>query len=47
MLSPQGAEAMEMANAEAMEMANAEAMERANEIKPVAEDFEIMRKIGW
>ena len=39
MLSPQGAAAMERANAAAME--------RANEIKPVAEDFEMMRKIGW
>ena len=47
MLSPQCAAAMEMANAAAMEMANAAAMESENEIKPVAEDFEMMRKIGW
>ena len=47
MLSPQGAAAMERANAAAMERANAEAMEMANEIKPVAEDFEMMREIGW
>lgn len=47
MLSPQGAAAMERANAAAMEMANAAAMESENEIKPVEEDFEMMRKIGW
>lgn len=47
MLSPQGAAVMERANAAAMERANAAAMGSENEIKPVAEDFEIMRKIGW
>ena len=47
MLSPQCAAAMERANAAAMERANAAAMESENEIKPVAEDFEMMRKIGW
>ena len=47
MLSPQGLAAMEMENAAAMERENAAAMERENEIKPVAEDFEMMRKIGW
>ena len=47
MLSPQGAAEMERANEAAMERANEAEMERANEIKPVAEDFEMMRKIGW
>lgn len=47
MISPQGAASMESEIAAAMERAIAASMESENEIKPVAEDFEMMRKIGW
>lgn len=30
-----------------LDMENAAAMERANDIKPVAEDFEMMKEMGW